>query len=471
MRTPAVVRPSALRFADQILDARSFRTWDTAPDQGPVSDAYAEVLSRAAGRSGADEAVTTGEGRVGGIRVALVLGEFDFLAGSIGRAAADRLLAAIRRATAERLPLVAAPNSGGTRMQEGTPAFVRMIGVARAVSAHKAAGLPYLVHLRHPTTGGVFASWASQGQVTTAEPGALIGFLGPRVFEALYGETFPVGIQSSENLVRHGVVDAVVGGDRLRALLTDVLRVVAIGSDERSGNPAPSPRSGDGTDVWASVLRTRDPLRPGLRELLAAADLVAPLSGTGAGERDDAVRLVLARFGGRPCVVVGHDRSAPNAVGPGGLRTARRAMRLAAGLRLPLVSVIDTGGAELSREAEEGALAGEISRCLEDMSALEVRTISVLLGQGTGGAALALRPADRVLAAEHAWLAPLPPEGASEILYRRTDEAARIAVDQRIGAADLLADGTVHRVVAEPDDGRGLIAAMASAIADELRSS
>ena len=107
-----------------------------------------------------------------------MLGEFAFLAGSIGRAAADRLVAAIERATIERLPLVAGPVSGGTRMQEGTPAFVQMVRISQAVAAHKAAGLPYLVYLRHPTTGGVMASWGSLGQVTAAEPGALVGFLG-----------------------------------------------------------------------------------------------------------------------------------------------------------------------------------------------------------------------------------------------------------------------------------------------------
>ena len=123
----------------------------------------------------------------------MLVGEFGFLAGSIGAAAADRLVAAIERATAEGLPLLAAPVSGGTRMQEGTPAFVQMIRISAAVAAHKAAGLPYLVYLRHPTTGGVMASWGSLGHVTVAEPGALVGFLGPRVYEALYGDAVPRG--------------------------------------------------------------------------------------------------------------------------------------------------------------------------------------------------------------------------------------------------------------------------------------
>ena len=154
--------------------------------------------------------MVTGEGTVFGRRVALVACEFDFLAGSIGVAAAERITAAVQRATAERLPLLASPSSGGTRMQEGTVAFLQMVKIAAAVELHKRAHLPYLVYLRHPTTGGVFASWGSLGHVTAAEPGALVGFLGPRVYEHLYGEPFPAGIQTAENLHRHGVIDGVV---------------------------------------------------------------------------------------------------------------------------------------------------------------------------------------------------------------------------------------------------------------------
>ena len=123
--------------------------------------------------------------------MAVAVSEFGFLGGSIGVAAAERLTRAVERATAERLPLIAAPASGGTRMQEGTVAFLQMAKITAAVAAHQAAGLPYLVYLRHPTTGGVFASWASVGHLTLAEPGALIGFLGPRVYEALTGAPIP----------------------------------------------------------------------------------------------------------------------------------------------------------------------------------------------------------------------------------------------------------------------------------------
>ncbi|MDT5296832.1 MAG: acyl-CoA carboxylase subunit beta, partial [Mycobacterium sp.] len=208
-------RIGAVALRDAVLDEGSFRSWDRAPLDVDADDEYRRELAEARAATGFDESVLTGEGRVFGRRVAVVACEFDFLAGSIGVAAAERITSAIERATAERLPLVASPSSGGTRMQEGTVAFLQMVKIAAAVELHKQAHLPYLVYLRHPTTGGVFASWGSLGHVTAAEPGALIGFLGPRVHEALYGEEFPPGVQVAENLLANGIVDAVIPAGRL----------------------------------------------------------------------------------------------------------------------------------------------------------------------------------------------------------------------------------------------------------------
>jgi acetyl-CoA carboxylase carboxyl transferase subunit beta len=154
-------------------------------------------------------------------------------------------------------------------------------------------------------------------------------------------------------------------------------------------------------------------------------------------------------------VLLGQDRQGQTELtplGPGALRAARRGMRLAQELRLPLVTVIDTPGAALSVEAEEGGLAGEIARSLADLVTLAAPSITVLLGQGCGGGALALLPANRVLAAQHAWLSPLPPEGASAIMHRTPDRAAEMARAQGVRSLDLLAAGIVDRIVPELPD-------------------
>ncbi|MDQ4086290.1 MAG: acetyl-CoA carboxyl transferase [Actinomycetota bacterium] len=452
-------RLGARDLVDLVLDESSYKSWD-APPVAPaeLSESYAAELAEARQQSGVDESVVTGEGRIRGRRVAVVVCEFRFLAGSIGTAAAERLVQAVERATEERLPLLAAPVSGGTRMQEGTGAFVQMVKITAAIARHKSAGLPYLVYLRHPTTGGVFASWGSLGHLTVAEPGALVGFLGPRVYESLHGRPFPEGVQVSENLFRRGLIDAVVEPQDIPEVLDRALNVLctADAREEPAGTVPTGVEEVPETPAWDSITRSRRPERPGVRRLLryAATDVV-PLNGTGEGEADPGLLIALARFGGAPCVFLGQDRrgqTVDHPMGPGALREARRGMRLADELDLPLLTVIDTPGAALSVEAEEGGMAGEIARCLSDMVTLDAPTITLLFGQGTGGGALALLPADRVVAAQHGWLSPLPPEGASAIVHRTTERAAEMAEQQGVRSLDLLRAGIVDRIVPESPD-------------------
>jgi acetyl-CoA carboxylase carboxyl transferase subunit beta len=429
-----------------VLLAGTFQSWDTEPVDVRPDPGYAADLAQARRKTGLDESVITGEGLIAGHRVAVAASEFGFLGGSIGVAAAERLTGAVERATAERLPVIALPASGGTRMQEGTVAFVQMVKITAAVQAHRAAHLPYVVYLRNPTMGGVFASWGSLGHLTLAEPGALIGFLGPRAAAALSGSRFPGDVQTAENLHAHGLIDAVVAAGELAAFLGRVLTAMTA-QPRRPARPDPTgPAVPGSVPAWESVLRTREADRPGAGDLirLAATDVV--------WLRRAGLIVALARIGGYPCALIAHDRAGP-APGPATLRLARRGARLAAGLGLPLVCVIDTPGAELSARAEQDGLAAEIARCLADLITLPVPTVSLLLGQGAGAAALALLPADRVLAAQHAWLAPLAPEGASAIVYRDPDpdhnHAAELAARQRIRSADLAADGLVDLVIPE----------------------
>ena len=247
------------QLRDAVLDQGSFVSWDREPLAVPVTESYARELADARAATGLDESVLTGEGRIYGRRVAVVVCEFSFLAGSIGVAAAERITAAVQRATAERLPLLASPSSGGTRMQEGTVAFLQMVKIAAAVRLHKQARLPYLVYLRNPTTGGVFASWGSLGHVTVAEPGALIGFLGPRVYQLLYGEPFPAGIQTAENLHRHGVIDGVVALDGLRRMVDRALTVITDAPEpppSTTAGRADTRRAGVGLEWWHHDART-----------------------------------------------------------------------------------------------------------------------------------------------------------------------------------------------------------------------
>lgn len=462
-----------------VFDPGSVAVWDEPVADPPgLPDAYVTDLARARAGTGLDEGVLTGRATLRGRPVAFIAGEARFLGGSIGVSSAERLTRGIERATSLGLPLVAFPVGGGTRMQEGTRAFLQMAKITQAVMAHKAAHLPYLVYLRHPTMGGVFASWASLGHVSIGEPGAMLGFLGPRVYEALYGSPFPAGVQVAENLHDHGIIDDVVAPAELADELARILTVIH--DTHPAVNAADDPASGAlgavgaPASAWASISITRTPGRPGVRDLLrVGATDVTMLSGTGDGESHPGSVLALGRFGGVGCVVLGQCREGQRVDRPldaAALRQARRGLRLSRELDLPLVTVIDTPGGALSKEAEERGLGGEIARTLSELLTLPTPTVSLLMGQGTGGIALALVPADRVIASEHAWLAPLPPEGASAIVHRDTTHAAELAEAQGVRASDLAAEGIVDRIVAEPTDAvadadafcRGLSAAIAA---------
>ena len=255
-------------------------------------------------------------------------------------------------------------------MQEGSPAFAMMVSITTAVYRHKDKNLPFLVYLRNPTTGGVLASWGSAGHFTFAEPGALLGFLGPRVVELTTGTPIPEGVQTGENLARHGVIDGVISPSQLR---TAVLKIVSVLFPAEKEEQDVDTRVLD-TEVnversaWESITITRNPERPGLRHLVEAlSPNTVALSGTGDGRTSRAVTVMLARIGSRPVVLIGQDRHkqpplGKHPLGPSALRMARRGIQLAHELQLPLISIIDTPGAELSQHAEENAMAGSIAR-------------------------------------------------------------------------------------------------------------
>jgi acyl-CoA carboxylase subunit beta len=445
------------------IDAGSLEEWDAeVVSDDPLGFAdtrpYWERLAEARERTGLGEAVLCGRATLDGRPLVVVAGEFGFLGGSVGVATGERIARAFERAQEQRLPVVALPASGGSRMQEGTLAVVQMAKLAAAAARLCLAGLPYVVCLTDPTTGGALASWASLGSVTFALPGARIGFAGPRVVELLTGAPLPDDAQRAEALLAHGLIDDVVEPGDLRERIARVLAVAASepgGAPDRPAEALPAGFAPSVRDAWASLQHARDRRRPGAAEVLAAlASDVTELRGDRAGHADDPACLAaLARVCDRPAVVVAQRRrsdGAPDAMNAAGYRKARRAIELAAELKLPLVTILDTPGAELSAEAEHGGLAMEIAGCLADMSALPTPTLALLLGEGGSGGALALLAGDRVIAAEHASLGVIAPEGASAILYRDTDHAPELAATQGGASWELHAHGIADAIVSEP---------------------
>ena len=373
---------------------------------------------------------------------AVIEGRFDVLGGSMGAVHGERVVRAFRRATAERLPMVILTSSGGARMQEGMVSLIQMARTAAASQEHASAGLLQLAFLGSPTTGGVYASYASLADVRVAAPGATIGFAGPRVVELTTDEKLPPGGHTAEFAYDAGLIDALVPEPEWAEWIETALDL-RTGRSARANSAGIPPSSKVANDAWARVTAARDAERwSGDAWAAALCEAWTPLRGPG-----DAIVCGLATIYGRRVGVVAMNRRRPRAAD---YRLARRSLTLAGRLGLPLLTFIDTPGADPRPDSEREGVAGEIARTFAAMAEFPCPIVSVCVGEGGSGGALALAFADRLLMQEHAIFSVIAPEGAAAILERDTSLAPAVAERLRLTAQDLLALGIVDEVVAEP---------------------
>jgi acetyl-CoA carboxylase carboxyl transferase alpha subunit/acetyl-CoA carboxylase carboxyl transferase beta subunit len=407
------------------------------------------------------EAVVTGTARIAERPVVIVAFDFGFRGGTMSVAVGERITRAFEHASRHSLPVVAVIATGGVRIQEGMPALLQMAKTTQAIQEFQRAGRPFIAVLTHPTTGGVYASFANLADFLLAEPGALVGFAGPRVIEATTGEILPADSHHSESAYAHGMIDAIVEREDLLEVIARILSmtvacesapssVVSVG-DRESG---PTLRSG-----WETVMLARRSNRP------TALDYVQNLFSDFTelhGDRlygdDPAMVVGLARFDTQPIVVIAQERGQGDehhrgSANPEGYRKAERLIRLAERFHLPIITLVDTPGADPGYDSERRGIARAIANCLSTLVQVEVPTVSIIIGEGTSGGALALAVTDRVLMLENATFSVISPEGASAILYGDAMHVAETADRLENRAPDLLRRGIVDRIVPEPVGG------------------
>ncbi|HEX7132343.1 MAG TPA: carboxyl transferase domain-containing protein [Iamia sp.] len=425
-------------------------TWDEDLISGdPLRfPGYADRLS--------EESVTTGRTATH-VRIE---GCFDVLGGSMGVVHGERVVRAFDRATELGLPVVCVTRSGGARMQEGMVSLLQLGRAVAAVRRHADAGLLSVAVLRSPTTGGVFASYASACALRVAEAGAVIGFAGPRIVADTTGEAVAGRSHTAETAHAAGLVDAVVPAGELDAWVDGALGLVAAPLAPRA-RPAPEPAPPeDATGAWAQVVAARRPDRPTGVDVAAAlvtswTDLAAP---------DPTVRTALATVDGRRVVVIASDRhTAGGRPTPAGFRQAQRVIALAGRLGLPIVSLVDTPGADPGPDSENDGLAAEIAATFAAFDTVSVPTVGVCVGEGGSGGALALTWTDVLLIQEHAVFSVIAPEGAAVILERDAARAPTVAEQLGLTSDRLLALGVVDGVV--PDGADETAAAVRAALA------
>ncbi len=411
----------------------------------------------------ARESVVAGTAKIEDQAVVLIAFDFRYRGGTMSVRAGRIIVQAFDSAAEKQLPVIALIASGGVRIQEGLPALLQMASTTQAVLSFRRVPQPFVAVLTHPTTGGVYASFANLADVLFAEPGALIGFAGPRVAQAATGKALPPDSHRAEFALQNGMIDAIVPRDELRETLA---RLVV-----RSVSPASPPVDSVLEQGLGQIKRTKDAATP--REILALArhpdrptarDYISrlfvdfvELAGDRVERDDQKIIGGVASFNGNRVMLIAQarERGAEHELGASaaGYRKAERLIRLAGRLALPVVTLIDTPGADPGYESERHGIAGAIANALAAMLQAPVPTVALIIGEGTSGGALALAAADRVLMQEYAIYAVISPEGGSAILFGDDSRADNAADQIQMTAGDLLPLGIVDSVVPEPAGG------------------
>ncbi len=461
-------RITAKQWIDLIADPESFEEFSrhlVSVDPLVFSDRlpYRKRVLDAREQTGLTEAAVDGLARVRGHQIVLMVLDFRFLGGSMGSVVGEKVTAAFERAIEKKVPIVTVAASGGARMQEGMLSLVQMAKTAAAAKRVHDSHVPFISILTNPTTGGIYASFANQGDIILAEPKALIGFAGPRVIKETSGRE-GVTSHTAEFLFQHGFVDQVVDRSRLRDTLATILRIVnARGQVNRDDSRSTSPLEGSHRPAWETVQIARHPDRPTTLDYIRRmSPQFVELHGDRSFGEDPAMVGGLGEIAGHGVIFVGHERGHGEVERrggqalPEGYRKAMRLMQLAARLRLPVVTLIDTPGVYLGEGSEERGIAMALSESLALMSVLPVPIVAVIIGEGGSGGAVALGLADRVLMLDHAVYSVIAPEGAAAILYRDASRAPEVAESLKITAADCLKLGVIDAVVPEPEGGAHL---------------
>ena len=462
-------RVHARRRIEMVTDEGSFEEWDSDLQGGNPLEykGYEEKLEKLQEKTGLSEAVITGKAKIDGRETAIGVCDGRFLMASMGEAVGEKIARAVERATEERLPVILFACSGGARMQEGIVSLMQMAKTSAALKHHSDAGLLYISILTDPTTGGVTASFAMLGDVILAEPKALIGFAGPRVIEQTIGQKLPEGFQRAEFLLEHGFLDAIVERPQMKAVLSKILALHENGKGtdfnrkECAQDLVADGRKEEKLTAWQRVELSRRKDRPVGSDYIDAlfTDFVE-FHGDRYFEDDKAIIGGVARFHGMPVTVIAQAKGRNTKENiernfgmpePEGYRKALRLMKQAEKFARPVICLVDTPGAFCGLEAEERGQGEAIARNIYEMSGLKVPVVSIIIGEGGSGGALAMATADEVWMLENSIYSILSPEGFASILWKDSSKAKEAAEVMKLTAENLKAQGIVERVFAEPE--------------------
>ncbi len=456
-----------------VADKGTFEAWfEGMETSNPLEfTGYEDKVLKAKERTGLDEALTVGRCKVFGEPAVIGICDSRFMMASMGHTVGEKLTLAIERAVSEHLPVFVFCCSGGARMQEGIVSLMQMAKTSAAVSRLREAGLLYCTILTDPTTGGVTASFAMLGDVIMAEPGALIGFAGPRVIRQTIGQELPDGFQTSEFLLEHGLIDGIVERKNLKKTIyfmikshksiegnysdfdeTDTEYRISELVNERMHYSMPK-------SPWEKVRGVRQATRPqGLDYIEYIFDVFIEAHGDRAFRDDPSIVGGIGFIGNQPVTIISEDRGKNpedyrkknfGMPMPEGYRKALRLMKQAEQFNRPVVCFVNTPGAYPGMEAEERGMGESIARNLMGMSELKVPILCILVGEGGSGGALATAVGNEVWMLENATYSILSPEGFASILWKDSNRAKEASEIMKITASDLLDLKVIEKIIPE----------------------
>ena len=488
-------RVHAYRRIEMLIDEGTFEEWNAHMDfSNPLNfPGYEKKVQATKERTKLNEAIITGKGRIGGQETAFGVCDARFFMSSMGHIMGEKITQMIERATEEQLPVIIYACSGGARMQEGIVSLMQMAKTSAALKRHHEAGQLFISVLTDPTTGGVTASFAMLGDIILAEPNALIGFAGPRVIEQTIRQKLPEGFQRAEFLLEHGFVDKIVERKDQKEVLSQILR---LHQKTDLSNPPQSSLSGAAREPFMSGdLFNLDPVKKDRRKknidktskILSANEKTAwdtvQLSRASGrpvatdyiesifddfiefhGDRyfhdDPAIVGGIASFHGMPVTVIGQQKGKNTKdnikcnfgmPSPDGYRKALRLMKQAETFKRPVICFVDTPGAFCGLEAEERGQGEAIARNLFEMASLTVPVLSIVIGEGGSGGALAMAVANEVWMLENSIYSILSPEGFASILWKDSKKAPDAARVMKITASDLYERGLIEEIISEEE--------------------
>lgn len=424
---------------------------------------YQNMLSKSQSRTGLTEAAVTGRCKIDGIEIAIVVLDFGFMGGSMGSVVGEKIALALEEAARKDLPLIALVTGGGTRTQEGVLSLMQMAKTVTAANRLKEKGLPFLVVLANPSTGQAYASFANLADVIFAEPGSLIGLSPLRTLQGLSKQPLPLDAHTSEAHLAHGLLDNVIDREGLHTRIATVLKILTGQKSEHDDlkdllktevDPPKEP------EAWEAVNVARHAERPSA--MVYMRSILEPFVELHGDRLNSDDRSVIGGIGyllGEPIAIIGQQRRPPingekYHVYPDGLRKAQRIINLATRFKLPLITLVDTQGADPGLEAEEQGIGNAIANTLSLMLDVPTPVITVIIGEGGSEGALALGLSDRTLMQQYAIYSPISMNRYFGNNYPEEQTIDRQAAEtMMLTAQDCEYLGIIDHVIPEPEMG------------------